>query len=252
MSQNNSNEKQGSMDLIKKINEVKGFNPELFLEEYTDLKTGETRPYLPVLIRMAWCRMLYPESKFAVSVTPIKNGFSATARVYFSYKDPVDSYVSEASASRTYNADNAAAPLREWAQTAALGVALRNAGFGLQFSLAGDEFNSPGSNEWTDGENSSADTEVTSDNDTAEAVEYVVEEAPPAKVLTPEEKYASASQVICPISKFAGKTLNEVLMMDPGAIKWLAEKYTGNEDVKAAAKFMLDYSLQQHPEAQTA
>ena len=29
---------------------------------------------------------------------------------------------------------------REWAQTAAVGIALRNAGFGLQFSAAGDDF----------------------------------------------------------------------------------------------------------------
>ncbi len=244
MSQNNSNEKQESMELIKKIKEVPGFNPELFLEEYTDLKTGETRPYLPVLIRMAWCRMLYPESKFAVSVTPIKNGFSATARVYLNYKDPVDCYVSEASASRTYNAENTGSPLREWAQTAALGVALRNAGFGLQFSLAGDEFNSPGSTEFADDQNLSVGTESSSDTDGTESEEYVVEDALPAKELTLEERYEAALKVICPISKFGGKTLNEVLMMDPGAIKWLADKYTGNDEIKAAANTILEYSVQ--------
>lgn len=58
--------------------------------------------------------------------------------------------------------------LREWAQTAAIGIALRNAGFGLQFQIAGEVFDSVAPNELeqtpakqSDTQNSSVITEST-------------------------------------------------------------------------------------------
>ena len=48
--------------------------------------------------------------------------------------------MAEATASRGLCADKPSVSPREWSQTAAVGIALRNAGFGLQFSMAGDEF----------------------------------------------------------------------------------------------------------------
>jgi outer membrane biosynthesis protein TonB len=67
--------------------------------------------------------------------------------VYPSYKDPVDCYLAEASASRGEAPDKPSVSPREWAQTAAIGIALRNAGFGLQFAMAGEEFESVAPNE---------------------------------------------------------------------------------------------------------
>ncbi len=52
-------------------------------------------------------------------------------------------------------------------------------------------------------------------------------------------------QVPCPITKFGGKTLGEVLTMDPGAIKWVATKFTGSEEIKAAAQLICNYAMQQ-------
>ncbi len=74
--------------------------------------------------------------------------------------------------------------------------------------------------------------------------EYTVIE-PVQKELTPEEKLAQAMNVPCPISKFSGKTLGEVLSLDPGAIKWVATKFTGGEEIKAAAKLICEFSIQQ-------
>ena len=71
---------------------------------------------------------------------PGKDCFAATARVYFDYKDPVEAYASEATASRGVCKEMPSVSPREWAQTAALGIALRNAGFGLQFEMAGESF----------------------------------------------------------------------------------------------------------------
>lgn len=252
MSQNNSNEKTASMTVIEKINEVSGFDPTPFAVEYTDLNTGEVRKRLPVMIQMAWFRLKYPEGKIALQVTSSKDCFIATARVYPNYKDPVECYLAEATASRSYQPDKPSVSPREWAQTAAVGIALRNAGFGLQFSAAGEDFGDIAPDE-LGGDKNEADTETmevaseakeepkTSDesqNDNGYAVE-------PTKELTQEEKLQQAMEMPCPITKFKGKTLSDVLTMDPGALKWLATKFKGDDKIKEAAEMICEYAVTQ-------
>ena len=74
--------------------------------------------------------------------------------------------------------------------------------------------------------------------------EYTVIEEP-KKELTYEERLNNAMMVPCPISKYNGKTLGEVLREDPKALKWVAEKFTGSEEIKAAAQLICEYALQQ-------
>lgn len=105
MSQNNSNDKAAMLAKIEGINKVDGFDPTPFAVDYTDLETGEVRKRLPVMIQMAWFRMKYPEGRIAVTVSPGKDCFVATAKVYPSYKDGAECYLSEATASRGYLAD---------------------------------------------------------------------------------------------------------------------------------------------------
>ena len=138
-------------EMICGINAVEGFNPMELAVEYTDLSTNETRKRLPVMAQMAWFRLKYPEGRVAISVQPARDCFVATARVYRSYNDPPEHFLAEATASRAYNPEKATISPREWAQTAAVGIALRNAGFGLQFHAAGEGFDSPAVNE-LDGE----------------------------------------------------------------------------------------------------
>ncbi len=78
-----------------------------------------------------------------MTVTAAKDCFVASARIYAHYNLPPDQYLAEATASRGYLPDKPTVSPREWAQTAAVGIALRNAGFGLQFSAAGDSFDTP-------------------------------------------------------------------------------------------------------------
>ena len=148
--------RQAMLDMIANINKVEGFDPSVFTVEFTDMNTGNKRLRLPVLIQIAWFRLLYPKGKFDVKVTPGRDCFAATARVYFDYKDPVEAYVSEATASRGVCKEMPSVSPREWAQTAALGIALRNAGFGLQFEMAGESFSANAPDEFimdlTDGE----------------------------------------------------------------------------------------------------
>ena len=36
-----------------------------------------------------------------------------------------------------------------------------------------------------------------------------------------------------------------MIMLDPNALKWVAEKYIGDEEVKEAAKYLCDYAVSQ-------
>lgn len=247
MSLNNSNDKSSNLEAIAKINQVDGFDPSAFAVDYTDMNTGEVRKRLPVMIQMAWFRLKYPEGKIASQVTAGKDCFVATARIYPSYKDPVDAYIGEATASRGYCADKPSVSPREWAQTAAIGIALRNAGFGLQFGMVGDDFADEAPNEF--GENN--DTPAAPAETTAPAAGAAASAAPAVvppvveRELTLEEKAANAMQMPCPISKYAGKTLGDVLTMDPNAIRWVAEKFKGNDEIKAGAIAICEYAAQQ-------
>ena len=126
---------------------------------------------------------------------------------------------------------------------------LFRSGFGLQFSMAGEDFESSAVDELgisaAQAQTESAEKqEMTEPKSEPAQEEYTVNE-PVQKELTPEEKLAQAMNVPCPISKFSGKTLGEVLSLDPGAIKWVATKFTGGEEIKAAAKLICEFSLQQ-------
>lgn len=241
MSTNNSNQKSAMLAKIEEINRVDGFDPSPFGVDFNDLVSGETRKRLPVMTQMAWFRMKYPEGKITVQVTPAKECFVAVARVYPSYKDPADCYLAEATASRGYCADKPSVSPREWAQTAAIGIALRNAGFGLQFAIAGEDFEAFAPNEFEGDEISKVEQ---SRSDSVPEEEYIVTE-PPVKELTEEEKVELALKMPCPISKFNGKSLGEVLTLDPKALTWIATKYTGDESIKAAAQCICDYAVGQ-------
>ena len=242
MSQNNSNDKAAMLARIETINKVDGFDPAPFAVDYTDLETGEVRKRLPVMIQMAWFRMRYPEGRIAVTVSPGKDCFVATAKVYPSYKDGAECYLAEATASRGYLADKPSVSPREWAQTAAVGIALRNAGFGLQFAMAGDEFENATPDELS-GRICHENSCDASEPEPAE--EYTVEStAPPQRELTFEEKVEQAMCVPCPITKYGGKTMGDVLQMDPKAIQWCATKFTGGEEIRNAAKLICEYAQQ--------
>ena len=241
MNQNNSNAKTAMLAKLDSIHKVEGFDPSPFAVEYTDLSTQETRKRLPVMIQMAWFRLKYPEGRIAIQVSPGKDCFVATARVYPSYKDPVDCYLAEATASRGPDASKPSVSPREWAQTAAVGIALRNAGFGLQFSAAGDDFSDIAADEIPAGETGMRQETQSEDLPLPPEKEPEYEPVP----LTEEQKLEQAFQKPCPIKKYSGKTLGEVLAMDPNAIAWVANKYKDNQELSDAARLICEHAMQQ-------
>lgn len=47
----------------------------------------------------------------------------------------------------------------------------------------------------------------------------------------------------CPIKKFSGKTLGDLVSLDPKSLVWLANKYTHSEEISAAAKLICESAL---------
>ncbi len=243
--------------VLNTINQVDGFDPSQLTVDYVDLTTQEKRKRLPVMAQLAWFRLRHPEGKIALQVEPVKDYFVATAKVYVSYKDPVECYLSEATASRKYDPLKPTVSPREWAQTAAIGIALRNAGFGLQFSAAGDGFDSNVPDELgvENGITPPAPMPTgTPPTLQPEAETPAVVAAPPVSdpepvivELTPEQKFEQACAVVSPIKKHGGKTLGEVLSTEPRAINWLASKFGGDETIRAAAEYICNYAMEQTP-----
>lgn len=246
MSTDNTKAKQAAMEALQKINAVEGFDPSALAVEYTDLNSAggsEKRLRLPVLVQIGWFRLKYPEGRIEVPVTAGRDCFVATARIYPHYSTPANQFLAEATVSRGYLADKPTVSPREWAQTAAIGTALRNAGFGLQFSAAGDAFDTPAVDElggimWS--------------GDPADAS---VGSTPPAPASSPKSApvtqepdlspFEQALKMPCPISKYNGKTLGEVLQIEPKALIWVANKFTGDPAISAAAKLICEEAAQE-------
>ena len=230
-----SKDKSAAMAMIAQINAVEGFDPSALAVEYVDMNTGEKWMRLPVISQIAWFRLKYPEGRFTINVTPGKDCFVATARVYKHHTDPIEFYLAEASAAKGQHPTKPSVSAREWAQTAALGIALRNAGFGLQFHTAGEALDEPAVNELiSDAQGASVDN--TQPGNSEAAVNPVP--APPE-----EDPFEAAMKMPCPVSKYQGKTLGDLLSIDPKAIVWVAQKFTGNSALSEAARLICERSL---------
>lgn len=225
------------MAIIETINQVQGFEPSQFAIKLADLsENGEERMRLPVMTQLAWFRLKFPMGKIAVEVGPSGDLFVAKARVYADYKDADNCFLAEATASRGKCDQKPSVSPREWAQTAAIGIALRNAGFGLQFAIAGDDFEDIAPDE-LGADSSETQPSQSEDYTVAEKKEKVAE-------LTLEERYKQALCVPCPIEKYKGKTLGDLVVADPKALRWLATKYSREDEVKAAAQAICEYAMQ--------
>ena len=252
-----SNDKSGALDMITTIHQVTGFDPTTLAVEYTDLNTGEKRMRLPVMSQMAWFRLVFPEGKVSVTATLVKDYYVGHAKVYHNYMDPPECFLAEATASRRYDPEKPTVSPREWAQTAAIGVALRNAGFGLQFHAAGDAFDQLAVDELGDLIETPPDTAKPEPASSAEPVsiikadEDLSESAPQTETVKdaeetpPEDAFQKALKMPCPIQKYSGKTLGDLLMAgETNALIWIADKFTKDPEVAAGAKLICEKSLE--------
>lgn len=125
-------------ELIMKVREVAGFNPEDFAK--TSISSGEAKKYLPINAQICWFWLKFPDGKIDVDVVEHNANFAtAVCKLYVNRLDPESAYISKASAkfARIDGREETYA-YYERAQTSAMGRALRFAMFGSQFDFAGD------------------------------------------------------------------------------------------------------------------
>ena len=236
--------KDSAMKMIEELNCVDGFDPSVFVMDLTNLTTGEVRKRLPVNAQIAWFRLKYPMGKIAVTVKAGRNESQiATAKIYTDFKDGVDNYLAEGTAEKFPLKDKPEISVIEWAQTSAIGVALKNAGFGLQVALD----TSPALQFEDDGYSVQPHSEGTEngvdDNNGEQPIVTQQEE-------TEAEKVKKALAFKCPLSKYKEKTYGELLVENPSVLDYLAHRWSERQpgaDPSAVenAKIICEYAKKQ-------
>lgn len=126
---------------ISKLNRVEGFDP----RNYMRLIQKEGQPgkyYLDVAYRKLWFRLCYPEGKIVKKLIKLTDQVAIVeARVYLNRNDAEDNFISNALAQKYQtNDEQFGSKYVELAETAAVGRALSDAGFGLQFADKEEDF----------------------------------------------------------------------------------------------------------------
>lgn len=120
---------------VAALNHVEGFNP----KEYARViqKEGQQdQLYLDVAIRKLWFRLKYPLGKIRKSIVTLNENMAVMeARIYLDVNDPEDKYIASGFSQKFRSSDEQFGDkFFEMAETAAVGRALADAGFGIQFA----------------------------------------------------------------------------------------------------------------------
>lgn len=120
---------------IQNLNKVEGFDPRRYMRTIQD-EGQPARYYLDVAFRKLWFRLKYPEGKIVKHILKLTDQVAIVeARVYLNRNDEADNFISNALAQKYMTADTQFGnKYVELAETAAVGRALSDAGFGLQFA----------------------------------------------------------------------------------------------------------------------
>ena len=127
------------MTAISELNRVDGFDPTRFMMKFTEVdENGQPseRMYLEVAYRKLWFRLKHPEGAIRKFIREVNDQFAIMeARVYLDRRDPEESYIANAIVKRYFHPeDKLGDKYLEIAETAAVGRALADAGFGIQFT----------------------------------------------------------------------------------------------------------------------
>lgn len=125
----------GEVGAVGELNHVEGFDPSRYMRRIQ--QDGQPdRYYLDVVYRKLWFRLMHPEGKIVKKILKLTEQVAIVeARVYLHRNDPEDNFVSNALAQKYVSGDDTfGKKYVELAETAAVGRALSDAGFGLQFA----------------------------------------------------------------------------------------------------------------------
>ena len=126
--------------MANELNKVEGFNPLDYARQITDAN-GNTSLYLDVQYRKMWFRLANPNGKIVKKICNFDGNLAVVeAKVYLDKNDSEENFVSNAFAQRFADPSNIEYGSRylESAETAAVGRALADAGYGLQFCAEPD------------------------------------------------------------------------------------------------------------------
>ena len=126
-------------EAVAALNRVEGFNPMELARTLT--KEGqEDQLYLDVKYRKLWFPLVHPLGKIVSSIRSFTENMAIVeARIYLDKCDAEENYIANAFSQKFRTNDpNFGDKFLEMAETAAVGRALSDAGFGLQFADVGE------------------------------------------------------------------------------------------------------------------
>lgn len=256
------------LPVVKELNSVEGFDPRQYMRELVN-DTQVKQLYLDVKFRKLWFRLKYPFGKITKSIIQLTEQFAIVeAKVYLDKGDPEENYISSALAQRFFSPDDAFGKRYvETAETAAIGRALADAGFGIQFCDIGEESDPAQVDSGiTVGTGQSSDSEATqptedtktetpapppasSGTKTPASTKNVKDSAPAptptytastpveeiCKVMTTED----AKKVVVDMGFNKGKTLGMVAVEKPQNLEWYINSYKGPNNILRAGAMVL-------------
>lgn len=258
-------------EAVASLNRVEGFNP-IELARTISKENQEDQLYLDVKYRKLWFRLVHPLGKIISHIVNYTENMALVeARIYLDKCDAPDNYISN-SFSQKFRSDDPqfGDKFLEMAETAAIGRALADAGFGVQFADVGEENDPaqvdagipvPFQNAAMQGQSNPAfpmgqpgmmnqfyqqaqasgmaiGQPQASGNVELQALDGNL----PVEELVQRMTYEQAAKtVIGGKGKDSGKTMGQVATENPGSLSWYATQYSGsNHLIPAAARVLLE------------
>ena len=239
------------LPVVEGLNQVEGFDPSKLLR-IINLDTEEPAIYLDVWARKLWFRLKNPAGKIMKKLLQVNADFALVeARVYLDKNDPEDCYVANAFGQRfNQPGDKYGAKYIELAETAAIGRALSDAGYGVQYSnnrIEGDM--SPvdrlgnsaimQSDIPLPAESVTVNNEVTAMTEPEPAIQpkYTVDMA--VEEIIAYMSLAEAKSVPVNFKGMEHMTLGRVAVEKPATLLWITESYKGPDNILRAGAQLL-------------
>lgn len=263
-----------SCKAVAELNRVEGFDP-MAVVSTIHKENQEDQLYLEVKYRKLWFRLCNPNGKISKKVLSAnENTAIIEARVYRDCNDPEEGYIGSGF-SQKFRTDDANFGLKflESAETAAIGRALAEAGYGIQFvegeegdreqvdagfpmsqaqrmgyqpsqmpqtgpSYQQNKNNYPAFDQNQSGGSYSGFTPVRNPNTSNFQGSAPIDSRQTVETILQSLTYEQAKQIEA-VGANKGKTLGQLAVENPSALQWYANTYKGPNNLLRAAALRL-------------